>query len=77
MGTDLSAPGDYDGDGKTDVSVWRETNGTFYVLKSTDNALLVMQLGFHKRFADCYLRHTLKIVGSGSWQKAGSFVCTN
>lgn len=33
-GTDLIAQGDYDGDGKTDVGVWRDSNGQFFALQS-------------------------------------------
>ena len=34
-GTDLTAQNDYDGDGKTDMAVWRNSNGQFYVLRSS------------------------------------------
>ena len=34
-GDDYTAQGDYDGDGKTDVAVWRQSNGFFYVLQSS------------------------------------------
>jgi len=34
-GTDLNAQNDYDGDGKCDPAVWRDSNGTFYVDLST------------------------------------------
>jgi len=44
-GTDLNVQNDYDGDGKTDVAVWRDTNGTFYVLRSTDGGLTSVQWG--------------------------------
>jgi hypothetical protein len=32
---DVAVPGDYDGDGKTDIAVWRAGEGNWYVLKST------------------------------------------
>jgi hypothetical protein len=34
-GTDLLCQNDYDGDGITDISAFRDTTGTFYVLNST------------------------------------------
>lgn len=38
MSTDKTAPGDYDGDGKTDFSVFRPGTGQWFVLQSSDNA---------------------------------------
>lgn len=35
--TDLTVQNDYDGDGKTDIAVWRDTTGTFYYLESGNN----------------------------------------
>lgn len=44
---DVCIPGDYDGDGKWDLAVWRETStpAVFYVLKSSSNTLLSFPFG--------------------------------
>lgn len=43
--SDVPVPGDYDGDGLWDYAVWRPTNGVFYVLRSSDNGVQIVQFG--------------------------------
>jgi hypothetical protein len=42
-GSDLNAQNDYDGDGKCDIAIWRDTNGSFYVLSSLSGNTSLIQ----------------------------------
>lgn len=48
VAVDRIAPGDYDGDGKADIAIWREApagSAAFYILQSSDNSLRVDLFG--------------------------------
>ena len=44
-GIDYSAQGDYDGDGKTDIAVWRNSDGTFYIFRSQTQSTAAFRWG--------------------------------
>lgn len=49
-GLDHTVQGDYDGDLKTDIAVWRESTKSFYVLRSSDNGISIVQWGEYGDF---------------------------
>lgn len=45
---DVPAPGDYDGDGKTDYAVYRKSTGVWYVLNSFDSSWYTIRFGLEE-----------------------------
>jgi hypothetical protein len=42
---DLPAPGDYDGDGKTDLTIFRPSTATWWIYRSSDSTYYTISLG--------------------------------
>lgn len=47
LNSDRPVPGDYDGDGQTDVAVWRPTEGVWYISQSATKTLRAVAFGQH------------------------------
>ena len=43
--TDVGVPGDYTGDGKTDIGFWRPSTGFWFVLRSEDLSFYALPFG--------------------------------
>ena len=43
--TDILTPGDYDGDAKSDLAIWRPAEGRYYIRRSLDGGMTAINWG--------------------------------
>jgi hypothetical protein len=48
LSTDLPSPGDYNGDGKNDLVVFRQSDGNWYILESNSSPFRVQHWGLNQ-----------------------------
>jgi hypothetical protein len=42
---DIPVPGDYDGDGRSDIAIWRSSNGFWFIVRSASGTGAVQGWG--------------------------------